>query len=111
MRIEVDGEVYTGNAVADDGTTLILDETTEEFVKAVYSGRKARITTVQDTFDMALPDATAALDDVVSYRKTSSRWSRPRYARCLARMANLAAVKPKLPREIQIRFRQDLREA
>jgi hypothetical protein len=73
MKIEVDGEIYSGKAVADDGTTLILTRTTEEFVKAVYTGREARIKTVNDNFTMTLPEASAAMDDVASYRKTSSR--------------------------------------
>jgi hypothetical protein len=69
MNIEVDGEIYSGTATADDTTTLILERTTEEFVKAVYTGRHARIKAVRYSFDMTLPEASASMDDAASYRR------------------------------------------
>ena len=74
MTVRIDGDVYTGKAVANDNGLLEVDGVSKELLKALYNGRKGRIEVGDYSFDMTnLADAAAAIDDVIAQLKIASR--------------------------------------
>jgi hypothetical protein len=74
MSIRIDGEVYKGKAVANEGGMLEVDGISKTLLTALYRGQQGRIEIADYRFDMTnLADAAAAIDDVIAHLKTASR--------------------------------------
>jgi hypothetical protein len=74
MSIRIDGEVYKGKAVANEGGMLEVDGISKALLTALYRGQQGRIEIADYRFDMTnLADAAAAIDDVIAHLKTASR--------------------------------------
>lgn len=74
MTIRIDGDVYKGNAVANENGMLEVDGPSKALLTALYRGQKGQISVGDYRFDMTnLADAAAAIDAVIAHLKTASR--------------------------------------
>ena len=74
MSINIDGQVYKGEAVVNKDGMLEVDGVSRDLLKALYRGRQGRIDVANYRFDMNnLADAAAAIDAVIAHLKTASR--------------------------------------
>jgi hypothetical protein len=74
MSINIDGQVYKGEAVVNKDGMLEVDGVSRDLLKALYRGRQGHIEAANYRFDMYnLADAAAAIDAVISHLKTASR--------------------------------------
>ena len=74
MKIDVDGQSFTGTVIASNAMTLLLDDVTTAFVSAIYNGRKGEIRIGDFSADMTtLADAGATMHEAVLYQQTSAR--------------------------------------
>jgi hypothetical protein len=74
MSINIDGQVYKGEAVVNKDGMIEVDGVSRDLLKALYRGQKGRIDVANYRFDMNnLADAAAAIDAVIAHLKTASR--------------------------------------
>jgi hypothetical protein len=72
LSIDVDGTVFAGEAVAADGTTVVVGDITKSLIEALAKGQKAVVTVAGERFEMHLADAAPTLADAARYERTSA---------------------------------------
>jgi hypothetical protein len=74
VTITIDGRGFSGTGKTLNRNTLVLEDVSPDFLRALYNGRKAHIAAGSYSADMLqLTDAKAAIDDIAAFVQTSQQ--------------------------------------